>query len=355
MLTARRHAHTQASSPATTRSQPVHTRGLRRVTQSRASPAAVAAATAEAQQQQLQLDHVRAHLLRQEDTIIFGWVRRGAYLRNSGLLAIGTSSPARPAEWQPHHSALSWFLEQTERAHAAIGRYRAPDELPFTRQGAEASAAAVAVGPSLAAPPSPLPAFADDIDFNAQVMASYLDVILDEVADVGEDDSQHGTCLLLDVAALQALSKRVHFGKYVAEAKFRQERALFEPLIATGDRHGVRAALTHPAQEDAVASRVARKAAQMLANEAEAAASLGEGGAGGNGGAGKGRQPRLTAEAVARLWRDVVMPLTKDVQVAYLMRRLEVAVPPGGGGAGGGGHHFLGPHARGGGHLGQYM
>ena len=150
---------------------------------SRVAPATAAAATAEAQQQQLQLDHVRAHLLRQEDTIIFGWVRRGAYLRNSGLLAVGTAG--RPAEWQPHHSALSWFLEQTERAHAAIGRYRAPDELPFTRQGAEASAATLAIGPAVAAPPSPLPAFADDIDFNAQVMASYVDVILDEVADPG--------------------------------------------------------------------------------------------------------------------------------------------------------------------------
>ena len=346
MLTPPTHARTQASSPASTVSPPPRTWGLRRLTQSRVAPATAAAATAEAQQQQqLQLDHVRAHLLRQEDTIIFGWVRRGAYLRNSGLLAVGTAG--RPAEWQPHHSALSWFLEQTERAHAAIGRYRAPDELPFTRQGAEASAATLAVGPAVAAPPSPLPAFADDIDFNAQVMAAYVDVILDEVAEVGEDDSQHGTCLLLDVAALQALSKRVHFGKYVAEAKFRQERALFEPLIARGDTHGVRATLTHPAQEDAVAARVARKAAQMLANEAEAAASLGEGGTGGNGAGGLG-QRRLTAEAVARLWRDVVMPLTKDVQVAYLMRRLEVAVPPGGA-------HFAGPHARGGGHLGQFM
>ena len=308
------------------------------------SPSSTAAA---AGPRVLQLEHVRAHLLRQEDSIIFGWVRRGSYPRNrESLLAVPppavTPLPPASADWQPHHSALTWYLEHTERVHALLGRYTAPDEVAFSRWGREQQQLqrhrqAVVAGDGVAhaaqmypsALLSPLPAFADEVDFNMEVMAAYCGPVLDAVAQPGEDAHQLGSCLLLDVAALQALSKRVHYGKFVAEAKFTAERALFEPLIAAGDAAAVRAALTQPAQENAVAARVARKAAQMLANDAESVA-------------GGDKSPRLTPEAVATLWRDVVMPLTKDVQVAYLMRRLQADGPQQ-------------QRARGHGHLGGFM
>lgn len=35
------------------------------------------------------------------------------------------------------------------------------------------------------------------------------------------DDYNYGSAGVLDVLCLQALSKRIHYGKYVAEAKFR--------------------------------------------------------------------------------------------------------------------------------------
>lgn len=35
------------------------------------------------------------------------------------------------------------------------------------------------------------------------------------------DDNNHGSAVTLDVLVLQALSKRIHYGKFVAEAKFR--------------------------------------------------------------------------------------------------------------------------------------
>lgn len=34
------------------------------------------------------------------------------------------------------------------------------------------------------------------------------------------DDEQHGSSVVCDVSALQALSRRVHLGKFVAESKF---------------------------------------------------------------------------------------------------------------------------------------
>lgn len=35
------------------------------------------------------------------------------------------------------------------------------------------------------------------------------------------DDNNHGSAATLDILCLQALSKRIHYGKFVAEAKFR--------------------------------------------------------------------------------------------------------------------------------------
>lgn len=38
------------------------------------------------------------------------------------------------------------------------------------------------------------------------------------------DDGNYGSAAVCDIAVLQALSKRIHFGKFIAEAKFQSER-----------------------------------------------------------------------------------------------------------------------------------
>lgn len=43
------------------------------------------------------------------------------------------------------------------------------------------------------------------------------------------DDSNYGSAGVLDVLCLQALSKRIHYGKFVAEAKFRCASACLAP------------------------------------------------------------------------------------------------------------------------------
>ena len=42
------------------------------------------------------------------------------------------------------------------------------------------------------------------------------------------DDSQHGSAVLADVSVLQALSKRVHYGKFVAESKYKTDPGEYE-------------------------------------------------------------------------------------------------------------------------------
>ena len=188
---------------------------------------------------------------------------------------------------------------------------------------------------------SPLPAYADEINLNADVLGAYCGAVLDAITEPG-DDNNYGSSVLNDVACLQALSKRVHFGKFVAEAKYREQPSLFDADIAAGDADAIMAALTYPQQEAAVAARVARKAAVFGASIADltgsgalrtqactpqnapltlhvaAAAALAD-----SSEADPAAMCRVTPAAVSALWCDVVMPLTKQVQVRYLLRRGE--------------------------------
>jgi chorismate mutase len=56
---------------------------------------------------------------------------------------------------------------------------------------------------------------ANGVNFNPILLQKYIDVIVPAIAKEGDD----GYTILSDIAILQALSKRVHYGKFVAESK----------------------------------------------------------------------------------------------------------------------------------------
>jgi chorismate mutase len=102
--------------------------------------------------------------------------------------------------------------------------------------------------------------------------------------------------------AVQALSKRVHYGKFIAEAKFSADPRAYEDLIRAGDAAGLMHLLTYPEQEERVISRVASKAAifgQDVGNDGRAMSAA----------------YKVQPDLVADLYREWVMPLTKEVQV----------------------------------------
>jgi chorismate mutase len=103
----------------------------------------------------VKLDQIRVQLLRQEDNILFGWVKRSAYRRNAPVY-----QPGGMKEFLPNDTAvaqlslLTWHLQQTEARrrrwsaqalakrsltrlalpqalHARIRRYTSPDEHAF--------------------------------------------------------------------------------------------------------------------------------------------------------------------------------------------------------------------------------
>jgi chorismate mutase len=110
--------------------------------------------------------------------------------------------------------------------------------------------------------------------------------------------------------SMQALSKRIHYGMFVAEAKFRESPDEYSSAIRAQDAEALLATLTFPQQEAAVVARVRGKAAtfgQDLDSTGQA----------------KNAQYKVEPELVAELYEKWVMPLTKEVQVKYLLRRLD--------------------------------
>ena len=122
---------------------------------------------------------------------------------------------------------------------------------------------------------------------------------------------------MFDVLCLQHISKRIHFGKYVAESKFRANPTEYEPLIKAQDAEGLMQKLTFKDVEKKVVERVQQKAAiygQDLSGNKPPPYLGGDSNSG---------TFKVEPEKVAQLYADWIMPLTKEVQVAYLLARLD--------------------------------
>ena len=292
-----------------------------------ATPAAAAAAARAAAagpysdlSQTVTLSNIRQSLVLMEDTIIFGLIERAQFALNAPVYAPGgvpVPSFARADGRQA--PLLEWLLRETEAVHGRIRRYTNPDEIAFFP----------AELPPLALPPLAYPRVlapaAAGVNVNPAIVAAYVEHLLPRIAPPG-DDGNYGSAAVHDVMILQALSRRVHYGRFVAEAKFRAEPERYAALIRARDAAGIMEALTDRAVEARVLERVRLKAAtfgrdlsglpapapgEPLCLPASAAAPGEPGGA------------RVDPDAAAALYERWVMPLTKEVEVEYLLLRLE--------------------------------
>lgn len=264
----------------------------------------------------LSLQQLRSILFRQEETIIFSLIERAQFSLNPKIYeAGGLPTPLSSA------SFLDFFFSETEKLHSLVRRYTAPEEHPFYPHVLQTP-----VLPSLSA--MTLRMRPNTINFNAQLMTTYIQRILPLITRPG-DDSQYGSSATADIAALQALSQRVHYGKQVAEAKFQAHRELYSTLILQGDTVGLMNLLTDEAVEKQVLERVRLKAstygqgvAYMKAASSSSSSSSPPGSASSTTAPPSSDGKLIDAERIVEIYRDFVIPLTKDVEVQYLLQRL---------------------------------
>lgn len=250
----------------------------------------------------LTLDGIRNSLIRQEDSIIFSLLERSQFCYNAD-----TYNPdAFPLDGF-HGSLIEFMLKETEKLHAQVGRYKSPDEHPFFPEDL----------PEPLLPPLQYPQVlhpvADSININKKIWDMYFKDLLPRLVKDG-DDGNCGSSATCDTICLQALSKRIHYGKYVAEAKFQATPDIYTAAIAAQDKEQLMNLLTYEAVELVVQRRVEMKAKTFglevpvnpdAADEESSPAY------------------KIKPSLVASLYGDWIMPLTKEVQIEYLLRRLD--------------------------------
>ncbi|XP_039145862.1 chorismate mutase 1, chloroplastic-like [Dioscorea cayenensis subsp. rotundata] len=248
----------------------------------------------------LTLDAIRHSLIRQEDSIIFSLVERAHYCYNADAYH---SNVVCMEGFQG--SLIEYMLRETEKLHAQVGRYNSPDEHPFFPEDL----------PEPKLPPMRYPKvlhpIADSININKKIWDMYFNNLLPRLVKKG-DDGNYGSTAVCDTIVLQALSKRIHYGKFVAEAKFRENPSAYETAIKSQDPDLLMKMLTYESVETAIKQRVETKA-KVFGQEVVITEN------------GNGVPPvyKIKPDIVAELYGDWIMPLTKQVQVQYLLRRLD--------------------------------
>jgi chorismate mutase len=244
--------------------------------------------------QHIPLDQLRNTLIRLEDTIIFSLIERAQFAHNACIYKPGRF----PFTDGYTGSFLMYFFAQVERVHAKVRRYASPDEYPFTELVDE---------PQIL-PPLPYPQLLhpNTVNVNGRILSEYVSSIVPRLCEPG-DDSNYGSSATRDIECLQAISRRIHYGKFIAEAKFR-DPALHDTyirLIQAQDNKGLLDTLTVPSVEKALLLRLDAKASlygQDVSNPTAAT--------------------KVDPRVVVALYETFIIPLTKQVEVDYLLARL---------------------------------
>ncbi|KAG8527582.1 uncharacterized protein KY384_007735 [Bacidia gigantensis] len=217
-------------------------------------------------------------------------------------------------------SLFDWILREQEALHSLVRRYESPDEYPFFPDALNKPILQPLNYPKILHP--------NDVNVSAAIKRKYIEVILPRACpdfgreDRGEQQENYGSTATIDVSLLQALSRRIHFGKFVAESKFQAETERFVQLVKAEDRKGIDEAITNAKVEKKVLERLRLKARtygkdpSIEANDhgkinVDAVVSMYEVGL-----------PGAHTSFETENFQETVIPLTKEVEVEYLMQRL---------------------------------
>lgn len=247
------------------------------------------------------LDMVRQFLIREEDTIVFSLIERSKYPLNSPAYA-PSKSPRGNGHGYPSLAEL--FIKGSEALQSSFGRYKNPEETPFFPENL---------------PPSMVPPYnfsmflhppASSVNVSKTIYDIYFQKLLPSFVSNG-DDGNYAIAVGHDLACLQAIARRIHYGKYVAEVKFRDAPDDYEPAIRSKDTDTLMTLLTDSRVEDMVKQRVTKKATvfgqEVTLNDTNSSET----------------NFKVDPAVVSRLYDEWVIPLTKDVEVEYLLRRLD--------------------------------
>jgi chorismate mutase len=252
----------------------------------------------------LSLEKLRSALIRQEETIIFSFIERAQFLSNRIIYKQqpGPEFNVLDGNSPIETSFMEYFLLETEKVHAKVRRYTSPEEHAFFPDQLP-----YPILPSLNFPPILHP---NNVNINNRILKLYVDSLIPLITVEG-DDGNYGSSATSDVIGLQALSKRIHYGKFIAEAKFQEAPEQYSKLIQEEKRDEILQLLTNATVEQKLLRRVAIKASFYGADLTDSSTTILP-----------STNFKVDPQVVSNIYENFIIPLTKDVEVEYLMQRL---------------------------------
>ncbi|PKU78501.1 Chorismate mutase 2 [Dendrobium catenatum] len=244
------------------------------------------------------IDSLRASLEKQEDFIVFSLIERARYPYNS--FAYDPSFLGNQ-----NCSFVELFFRETEAMEAKFGRYQNPEELPFFPDYTQPPLAPPHRFQNILHPP------AASVNVSRRIWDMYFNDLL-PLFTKKADDGNYQQTVASDLICLQALSRRIHSGRFVAEIKFRDSPQNYIPAIQAKDSETLMKLLTFTSVEEAVVKRVFKKAEIFGQN-----VNLGK-----NYVKESESKYKVEPSVAAKLYQEWVIPFTKQVEVGYLLRRL---------------------------------
>jgi len=226
-----------------------------------------------------------------EETIIFKLIARAQYRHNPSVYEKGKSGFLR----YPQLSLFEARLFEEEQMDARFGRFTVPEERPFNKNLPRVERNFQRHKTELK-----LTDF-NDINLTGKVKAAYLQLV--PLMCKPGDDKHYGSSVEHDVAAIRAISERIHYGAYIAECKFQINPEQYTHLIEARDADGLMQALTRKQAEEDILERIRTKTKRYQ----------------------KDINPKIRVkiepEVIEQFYREQIFPLTKEVQVLYFLSR----------------------------------
>lgn len=247
----------------------------------------------------LDLNYIAARLESLEETIIAKLIDRAQFCVNEIIYEPGKSG----FEGEKSRSLFDLRMHYQEQMDALFGRFCVPEERPFTRNLPPPKRKVNLPDTGLQ-----ISNF-DNVNFAGPIRSEYMKLVK-KICRPG-DDGQYGSSVEHDVYAIQAISRRIHFGAfYVAECKYRGDPELFRYYIEKRDLEKLEELVTRKEVEERIIQRVYRKTLEMQK--------------------GVNRDVRhvIEAEVMVEFYRDTIIPLTKQGEIVYLLNRDKKPVSP---------------------------
>jgi len=234
----------------------------------------------------MDLDKVRNRLINLEDIIIRSLCQRAKYKYNIEIYEHNSDKFKYNNNYEGTY--FDFMFKPIENVHSTAGRYECFDERPFYK-GLTKSQVEREYNSKI---PDDILKFSKKINFSPWIKIAYLNFLKDLCED--GDDANYGDSILCDIFNLQAISKRVHYGILVMEAKYQQSPDIYDELLNKDNDISISSKLKNVNIELKVLERVKEKSIK-------------------NG--------IKNPEVIVNFFKNIIIPMTIQVELDYIFTK----------------------------------